>query len=39
MEEAADELFDYMEIHFFSEEKLSEISCRLKRVSMLKIIP
>lgn len=39
MEEAADELFDYMEIHFFSEVKRSEISCRLKRVSMLKIIP
>ena len=35
MDEAAEGLFDYMEISFFGEEKGSEISCRLECVRML----
>lgn len=38
MEDVAGELYDYIEICFFSEEKLSEFSLNLDRVTMLKII-
>lgn len=36
MDDVAEDLFDYMDIHFFCEENLSEISCHLKRVTVLK---
>ena len=38
MDEAAEKLFDYMDLYFFCEENSSEISCHLKKVTILKIL-
>ena len=37
MDSAAEDLFDYIDLYFFCEENSSEISCHLKRVTILKI--
>lgn len=37
MDSAAEDLFDYIDLYFFCEENCSEISCHLKRVTLLKI--
>lgn len=37
MEEIAEDLFDYLNLCFFCEEDSSELSCRLQRVTILKI--
>lgn len=39
MDDVAGELYDYIDICFFSEEKQSELSLNLDSVTMLKIIP
>lgn len=36
MDSAAEDLFDYIDLYFFCEENSSEISCHLKRVTILK---
>lgn len=39
MDDAADELFDHMGIYILSKANRTEISCYLKRIKMLRIIP